>query len=160
MKINTGVFYSRYVVTNVFFKRGGFIALISTQHTSRVTKLFHCNNQFTTVFRQFNMDNCGAARFQQWKLLTNYTSFILTVKVTPWKWGQYIHPKYWDPYTWLRDSLNLNIPSLGRQRCLPSWSPRRTPWFFCNFSTVWCGRLLKLCFFWVSETIIQWFKHC
>ena len=33
--------------------------------------------------------------------------------------------------------LTLNIPSLGRQRCLPSWGPRRTPWFFfCNFSTV------------------------
>ena len=28
--------------------------------------------------------------------------------------------------------LTLNIPSLARQRC--------------NFSTVWCGRLLKLCF--------------
>jgi len=42
--------------------------------------------------------------------------------------------------------LTLNIPSLARQNCLPSWSPRRTPWFFCNFSTVWCGRLLKLCF--------------
>ena len=36
--------------------------------------------------------------------------------------------------------------NLARQRCLPSWGPRRTPWFFCNFSTVWCGRLLKLCF--------------
>ena len=46
--------------------------------------------------------------------------------------------------------LSLNIPSLARQRCLPSWCPRRTPWFLCNFSTVWCGRLLKLCFlgFW------------
>ena len=32
--------------------------------------------------------------------------------------------------------LTLNIPSLGRQRCLPSWGPRRTPWFFCNFSNV------------------------
>ena len=32
--------------------------------------------------------------------------------------------------------LTLNIPSLGRQRCLPSWGPRRTPKFFCNFSTV------------------------
>ena len=42
--------------------------------------------------------------------------------------------------------LTLNVPSLARQRCLPSWGPRRTPWFFCNFSTVWCGRLLKLCF--------------
>ena len=42
--------------------------------------------------------------------------------------------------------LTLNIPSLARQRCLSSWGPRRTPFFFCNFSTVWCGRLLKLCF--------------
>ena len=33
-------------------------------------------------------------------------------------------------------SLTLNIPSLGRQRCLSSWGPRRTPWFFCNFSAV------------------------
>jgi len=32
--------------------------------------------------------------------------------------------------------LTLNIPSLARQRCLPSWGPRRTPWFFCNISTV------------------------
>jgi len=56
--------------------------------------------------------------------------------------------------------LTLTIPSLARQRCLSSWGPRRSPWFFCNFSTVWCGRLLKLCFLGVSETIIQWFKHC
>jgi len=43
--------------------------------------------------------------------------------------------------------LTLDIPSLARQRCLPSWGPRRNPWFFffCNFSTVWCGRLLKWC---------------
>jgi len=55
-------------------------------------------------------------------------------------------------------SLTLNIPSLARQRCLPSWGPRRTPWFFCNFSTVWCGRLLKLCFlggFWNYNSVIQ-----
>jgi hypothetical protein len=26
--------------------------------------------------------------------------------------------------------LTLKIPSLARQRCLPSWGPRRTPWFF------------------------------
>ena len=44
--------------------------------------------------------------------------------------------------------LTLNIPSLARQRCLPSWGPRRAPWFLCNFSTVWCDRLLKLFFFW------------
>ena len=44
-------------------------------------------------------------------------------------------------------TLTLNIPSLGRQRCLPSWGPWRTPWFFCNFSTVWYGGLLKLCLF-------------
>jgi len=43
-------------------------------------------------------------------------------------------------------ALTLNIPSLACQRCLSSWGPQRTPWFFCNFSTVWCGRLLKLCF--------------
>ena len=53
--------------------------------------------------------------------------------------------------------LTLNIPSLARQRCLSSWGPRRTPWFFCNFSTVWCGRLLKLCFlgFWNYNSVIQ-----
>jgi len=52
--------------------------------------------------------------------------------------------------------LTLNIPSLARQR-LPSWGPRRTPWFFCNFSTVWCGRLLKFCFlgFWNYNSVIQ-----
>ena len=57
-----------------------------------------------------------------------------------------------------RVHLTLNIPSLGRQRCLPSWGPRRTPWFFfCNLSTVWCGRLLKLCFlgFWNYNSAIQ-----
>ena len=27
-------------------------------------------------------------------------------------------------------ALTLNIPSLARQRCLSSWGPRRTPWFF------------------------------
>jgi len=51
--------------------------------------------------------------------------------------------------------LTLNIPSLARQHCLPSWGPRRTPRFFCNFSTVWCGRLLKLCFlgFWNYNSV-------
>ena len=49
-----------------------------------------------------------------------------------------------------RNALSLNIRSLARQHCLSSWGPRRTPWFFCNFSTLWCGRSLKLCFlgFW------------
>jgi hypothetical protein len=54
--------------------------------------------------------------------------------------------------------LTLNILSLARQRCLPSWGPRRIPWFFfCNFSTVWCGRLLKLCFldFWNYNSVIH-----
>ena len=36
----------------------------------------------------------------------------------------------------VEDDLTLNIPSLGRQRCLPSCGPRRTPWFSCNFSNV------------------------
>jgi len=53
--------------------------------------------------------------------------------------------------------LTLNIPSVARQRCLPSWGPRRTPWLFCNFSAVWCGRLIKLCFlgFWNYNSVIQ-----
>ena len=53
--------------------------------------------------------------------------------------------------------LTLNIPSLARQRCLPSWGPRRTPWYFCNFSSVCCGRLLKLCFlgFWNYNSVIK-----
>ena len=55
-------------------------------------------------------------------------------------------------------SLTLNVPSLARLRCLPSSGPRRTPWFFFgNFSTVWCGRLLKLWFlgFWNYNSVIQ-----
>ena len=125
-----------------------------------------------------------------------------------------------------RWSLTLNIPSLARQRCLPSWGPRRTPWFWCGIhlwfrlmgslqaksmtsqryravtrwriwvtmATLWQqqdgGYALLFyifnstdidwtCFFFVisqlfdavdysdyvffggvSETIIQWFKHC
>ena len=60
----------------------------------------------------------------------------------------------WKTTQWI---LTLNIPSLGRQRCLPSWGPRRTPWFFCNYSTVWCGRLFRLCFwgFWNYNSVIQ-----
>ena len=63
--------------------------------------------------------------------------------------------KCWFLYSWLH--LTLNIPSLARQRRLPSWGPRRTPWFFCNFSTVWCGRLLKLFFggLWNYNSVIQ-----
>ena len=57
---------------------------------------------------------------------------------------------------WL-EIINMNIPSLARQRCLPSWGLRRTPNFFCNFSTVFCGRLLKLCFLslWNYNSVIQ-----
>ena len=55
--------------------------------------------------------------------------------------------------------INGNIPSLARQSSLSSWGPRRTPWFFCNFSTVWCGKLLKLRFlgFWNYNSAIQAF---
>ena len=62
-----------------------------------------------------------------------------------------------DKKIYLQSDLTLNIPSLARQRCLTSWGPRRTPSFFCNFSTVWCGRLLKLCFlgFWNYNSVIQ-----
>ena len=56
-------------------------------------------------------------------------------------------------------NLNIRVPSLARQRCLPTWGPRRTPWVFCNFSIVWCGRLLNLCFlgFWNYNSVIQAF---
>jgi hypothetical protein len=47
-------------------------------------------------------------------------------------------------------TLALNIPSLPRQRFLPSWGPQRTPGFFFNFSTVDYSNYG----FWVSETII------
>ena len=40
-------------------------------------------------------------------------------------------PSYVALYTLcLQSLLTLNIPGLDRQRCLPSWGPRRTPWFF------------------------------
>ena len=54
--------------------------------------------------------------------------------------------------------LTLNIPSLARQRCLPRWGPRRTPWYFFVISQLFdCGRLLKLCFlgFWKYNSVIQ-----
>jgi len=59
------------------------------------------------------------------------------------------------PYSAMPRRLTLNIASLSRQRCLPSWGPLRTPWFFCNFSTVWCGRLLNLRFlgFWNYNSV-------
>jgi hypothetical protein len=43
-----------------------------------------------------------------------------------------------------------HIPSLPRQRFLPSWGPRRTPCFLCNFSTVDYSNYG----FWISENII------
>jgi len=55
--------------------------------------------------------------------------------------------------------LTLNIPSLGRQRCLPSWGPWRTPWFLVISQLFDAVDYLNYVF-WVSETIIQWFKHC
>ena len=58
------------------------------------------------------------------------------------------------PFTCGSRSLTLNIPSLARQRCLPSWGPRRTPWFFVIsqfFDAVDYSNYV----FWVSETIIQ-----
>ena len=57
--------------------------------------------------------------------------------------------------------LTLNIPSLARQRCLSSWGPRRTPWFFFFvISQLFDAVNYSNYVFWVSETIIQWFKHC
>jgi len=50
--------------------------------------------------------------------------------------------------------LTLDIPSLGRQRCLPSWGPRRTPCFFV-ISQLFDAADYSNYVFWVSETIIQ-----
>ena len=49
--------------------------------------------------------------------------------------------------------LTLNIPSLGRQRRLPSWGPRRTPCFFV-ISQLFDAVDYSNYVFWVSETII------
>ena len=53
--------------------------------------------------------------------------------------------------------FTLNIPSLARQRCYQAGVLGGPPWFFCNFSAVWCGRLIKLCFlgFWNYNSVIQ-----
>jgi len=51
--------------------------------------------------------------------------------------------------------LTLNIPSLGRQRCLPSWGPRRTPCFIFVISQLFDAVDYSNYVFWVSETIIQ-----
>ena len=52
--------------------------------------------------------------------------------------------------------LTLNIPSLARRRCLPSWGPRRTPWFFFFvISQLFDAVDYSNYVFLVSETIIQ-----
>ena len=51
--------------------------------------------------------------------------------------------------------LTLNIPSLARQRYLPSWGPRRTPWFCFVISQLFDAVDYSNYVFWVSETIIQ-----
>ena len=51
--------------------------------------------------------------------------------------------------------LTLNIPSLGRQRCLLSSGPRRTPCFFFVISQLFDAVDYSNYVFWVSETIIQ-----
>ena len=51
--------------------------------------------------------------------------------------------------------LTLNIPSLARQRCLSSWGPRRTPFFFFVISQLFDAVDYSNYVFWVSETIIQ-----
>ena len=52
------------------------------------------------------------------------------------------------------NNLTLNIPSLTRQRCLSSWGPRGTPWFFL-ISQLFDAVDYSNYVFWVSETIIQ-----
>ena len=51
--------------------------------------------------------------------------------------------------------LTVNIPSLARQRCLSSWGPRRTPWFFFVISQLFDAVDYSNYVFWVSETKIQ-----
>ena len=66
-----------------------------------------------------------------------------------------------EDYTWAHDAfasppLTLNITSLARQRCLSSWGPRRTPWFFFFvISQLFDAVDYSNYVFWVSETIIQ-----
>ena len=104
-----------------------------------VCKLIHLNSETPLLFHKFP----NLKKIQEWLLnkKLNRKSLIkahfLTKRVAIGDW-----------ILMFLSYLTLNIPSLGRQRCLPSWGPRRTPcfFFFCHFSTVWCGRLLKLCF--------------
>ena len=56
----------------------------------------------------------------------------------------------WD----ITQRLTLNIPSLGRQICLPSWGPRRTHGFFV-ISQMFVAVDFSNYVFWLSETIIQ-----
>ena len=57
---------------------------------------------------------------------------------------------------WYLIVLTLNVPSLARQRCLPSWGPRRNPWFFFFvISQLFDWVDYSNYVFWVSETIIQ-----
>ena len=77
-----------------------------------------------------------------------------------WAWAVlYYHLSSDWLYCMFPHYLTLNIPSLGRQRCLPSWGPRRTPWFFV-ISQLFDAVDYSNYVFWVSENIIQWFKHC
>ena len=52
-------------------------------------------------------------------------------------------------------TLTLNIPSLGRQRCLPSWGSSEDPMFFFVISQLFDAVDYSNYVFWVSETIIQ-----
>jgi hypothetical protein len=60
------------------------------------------------LYKLYRIEGCK----QLWRLMLRYSragtwlpALILMVKVTPQKWGQYMHPKSWDPNTRLRDSL-------------------------------------------------------
>ena len=78
---------------------------------------------------------------------------LLLHKVILHRGRRYICSKYL-----LIITLTLNIPSLARQRYLPSWGPRRTPCFFFSFFVI--SQLFDAVdysnyVFRVSETIIQ-----
>ena len=89
------------------------------------------------------------------------TRFMLTLSHPPVQWVSSFFPgvrpgRGVDHPPHLHPMLTLNIPSLARQRCLPSWGPRRTPWlFFFVISQLFDAVDYSNYVFWVSETIIQ-----
>ena len=144
-----------------------------------------CTNEIKTNFTKFQVSVCGD--YEEWRL-RGYDAVWPGINLLKCR-GKVLHP-YHTPeisvdfyyiarshitadfnisnlsvvFIWFLVNLwlpvTLNIPSLARQRCLSSWGPRRTPWFFFVISQLFDAVDYSNYVFWVSETIIQWFKHC